>query len=284
MKGRTMRKKCIAITACLLMAVFLYAAYHVWVQGREYLQSSTAYTKLDEFVSISPTAAGFATPSAIPPSAAMPSPAPMPLPEKEYDYPGIIWPEVDFERLREINPEIVGWLVLEGSEINYPVAQAEDNAKYLNYLFDGTKNKAGCPFLDAENAGDFSDWHSIIYAHNRKDGSMFGGLSKFKEQSYYDEHPRFLLITETARYVVEIFSGHVARSDSGAWKVVFQDEDEFDAWREVIKERSSIETEVVPGQGERILTLSTCSYEFDNARYVLHGVLRKARMPGESTE
>lgn len=278
-----MRKKCIAITACLLMAVFLYAAYQVWIQVREYQQSSTAYTKLDEFVSISPTetAAGFATPSAIPPSAAMPSPAPMPL---EYDYPGIIWPEVDFERLREINPEIVGWLVLEGSEINYPVVQAEDNAKYLDYLFDGTKNKAGCPFLDVENAGDFSDWHSIIYAHNRKDGSMFGGLSKFKEQSYYDEHPRFLLITETARYVVEIFSGHVARSDSGAWKVVFQDEDEFDAWREVIKERSSIETEVVPGQGERILTLSTCSYEFDNARYVLHGVLRKARMPEGSVE
>ncbi len=278
-----MKKKCIAITACLLMAVFLYAAYQVWIQVREYQQSSTAYTKLDEFVSISPTetAAGFATPSAMPPSAATPSPAPMPL---EYDYPGIIWPEVDFERLREINPEIVGWLVLEGSEINYPVVQAEDNEKYLDYLFDGTKNKAGCPFLDAENAGDFSDWHSIIYAHNRKDGSMFGGLSKFKEQSYYDEHPRFLLITETARYVVEIFSGHVARSDSGAWKIVFQDEDEFDAWREVIKERSSIETEVVPGQGERILTLSTCSYEFDNARYVLHGVLRKARMPEGSVE
>ena len=76
----------------------------------------------------------------------------------------------------------------------------------------------------------------------------------------------------------------MARSDSGAWKIVFQDEDEFDAWREVIKERSSIETKVVPGQGERILTLSTCSYEFDNARYVLHGVLRKARMPEESVE
>ncbi len=76
----------------------------------------------------------------------------------------------------------------------------------------------------------------------------------------------------------------MARRDSGAWKIVFQDEDEFDAWREVIKERSSIETEVVPGQGERILTLSTCSYEFDNARYVLHGVLRKARMPEGSVE
>jgi len=202
-------------------------------------------------------------------------------PEAVYDYPDIEWPEIDFAQLREINPEIVGWLYLEGTEINYPIVQAEDNQWYLTHLFDGRENKTGCPFLDAENMGDFSDRHSIIYAHHRKDGSMFGRLKLFKKQDYYEEHPRFLVITEHARYVMEIFSGHVSRHDSDAWKIQFADDEEFEAWLKVITERSGIDTGAIPEKTDRILTLSTCSYEFSNARYVLHGILRRAKEPIE---
>ncbi len=207
----------------------------------------------------------------------MPESSPQPKEEPEYDYPDIVWPDVNFAQLKQINPEIVAWIYDEGMGLNYPVVQAKDNAKYLDTLFNGKRNKTGCLFLDAGNAGDFSDRHSIIYGHNRKDGSMFGRLNRYKKQSYYQEHPRILLITEHGRYVMEIFSGHVARSDSGAWKIQFSEE-EFSQWKNVICERSSIDTGFRPEEGERILTLSTCSYEFAHARYVVHGVLRKARI------
>jgi len=270
-----MKKKIVAtILACLLSGTFIYSAYHLWLQWREYSGGSAAYSSLSVYVNQSEveitateTAKGiFAVPT-----------EPTDPPEKLYDYPDIEWPEVDFAQLREINPEIVGWLYLEGTIINYPVAQAKDNQWYLNHLFDGQGNNTGCPFLDAGNAGDFSDRHSVIYAHHRKDGSMFGQLKRFKEQDYYEAHPRFLLITDHGRYVMEIFSGHVSRHDSDAWKLQFADDQEYETWLNVITERSSIDTGIVPEKTDRILTLSTCSYEFSNARYVLHGILRKAK-------
>lgn len=273
MKKKKRKGKATAIMACLFMVVFVYSAYRVFIQGSEYVRDGAAYSKLTEFVT-KPEATVIEGTGVECVETAEPT---VTSTEREYDYPDIVWPEVDFERLREINPEIVGWIYLEGSEINYPVVQAGDNSKYLDYLFDGTKSKTGCPFLDASNAGDFSDEHSIIYAHNRKDGSMFGRLSRFKNQEYYEEHPHFLLITEDARYVLEIFSGHITRSDGDTWQKDFQDEAEFTAWVEALRERSSIKTRVSPTAGERVITLSTCSYEFDDARYVVHGVLRKAR-------
>ncbi len=306
-----MKRKVAAVIACILTAGLLYAGYQVWQQGSEYLRASNAYSQLDAYVqtqsTLRPTAAarqstaalqGEVRESASPvctavPAADIPTAAsqsvgagepiqtlePPAAVEKEYDYPDVVWPEVDFEQLKQINPEIVGWIYDEGMGLNYPVVQAQDNTKYLTTLFDGRRNKTGCLFLDAGNAADFSDRHSIIYGHNRKNGSMFGRLSRYKKQRYYEEHPRILLITEQGRYVLEIFSGHVARSNSGAWKIRFADETEFAQWRSIICERSSIKTGVRPEEGERILTLSTCSYEFAQARYVVHGVLRKARMP-----
>lgn len=272
-----MKKRIAAAIACVLIAGFFYSGYQVWRQGSEYVRGSSAYSALNACVSV-PEKTEFHAHQGQAPSqdgAQLLNG----MGEKEYDYPEIVWPEVDFERLKAINPEIVGWLYAEGMGLNYPVVQTGDNKKYLDTMFDGVHNKTGCPFLDAGNSADFSDRHSVIYAHNRKDGSMFGQLDRYKEQDFYRENPRILLMTEDARYVMEIFSGHVARSDSGAWKIGFSGNEEFVNWKKVIGDRSSIDTGLQPGPDERILTLSTCSYEFDQARYVLHGVLRRARMP-----
>lgn len=264
------RKIAVAVLACLLSGIFLYSAYQAWTQWREYSDGSAAYSHLSTYVSQSEVETTATETFAVPTEPTQP-------PEKLYDYPDVEWPEVDFAQLREINPEIVGWLYLEGTEINYPVVQAKDNQWYLEHMFDGQANNTGCPFLDAGNAGDFSDRHSVIYAHHRKDGSMFGRLKLFKEQDYYEAHPRFLLITDHGRYVMEIFSGHVSRHDSDAWKIQFSDDEEFETWLNVVAERSGIVTGIVPETTDRILTLSTCSYEFSNARYVLHGILRKVQ-------
>ena len=192
------------------------------------------------------------------------------------EYADIVWPDVDFAGLSAINPEIVGWLYCEGTMINYPVTRARDNEKYLTRLFDGTYNGAGCLFLDADNLGDFSDLHSVIYGHHRKDGSMFGKLIEYRNQAHYEEHPRLLLVTRDARYVIELFSGYVAASTDDAWQLRFEGDGAFAQWRERVLRQSEFHAPVAPEAEERVLTLSTCSYEFDGARFVLHDVLRGA--------
>lgn len=129
------------------------------------------------------------------------------------------WPEVDFEALREINPDLVGWIYIEGTEINYPVVQGADNQYYLKHLFTGEWNSSGCIFLGARNCTDLSDRNSILYGHHMKDGSMFHGLMEYKSQEYYDEHPTVLFLTPDANYEVKIFAGYVASVDADAWKL-----------------------------------------------------------------
>ena len=132
----------------------------------------------------------------------------------------------------------------------------------------------GCLFLDSRVACDFSGGNSIIYGHYRKNGSMFAALAGYKEQSYYDQYPQMLLITPESAYTVELFSGYVTGTDGQAWQTVFSDEEAFVQWLGSVADASMFQSDVEPMASDRILTLSTCSYEFENARFVLLGVLR----------
>lgn len=180
------------------------------------------------------------------------------------------WPQVDFEQLAQINPDIVGWIFIEGTGINYPVVQGSDNDYYLHHLFNGTYNAAGCIFLDVGCASDFSGKHSILYGHHMKDGSMFAGLMGYKEQSFYDEHPAALFVTPTAYYKIQFFSGYVAHATQNAWQLRF-DDTEFPVWLTELQSKSCFEADHAPSGDDRIITLSTCTYEYDSARFVLHG-------------
>ena len=92
------------------------------------------------------------------------------------------------------NPDIVAWIYIEGTKINYPIVQGEDNSYYLKHLFSGEWNGSGCIFLDSRNDASFADRHSIIYGHHMKNGTMFTDLDKYKKQDFFDEHPVALLI------------------------------------------------------------------------------------------
>lgn len=185
------------------------------------------------------------------------------------------WPEVDFESLQKINPDVVGWIYIEGTKINYPVVQGTDNEYYLKHLFNGEWNGSGCIFLDAGNSSDFSDRNSILHGHHMKDGSMFRGLAEYKNQEYYDEHQVVLFLTPEKNYEVQLFSGYVASTDADAWTIHFSSDSEVEEWLQGVKKRSCFTSRVTPAATDRILTLSTCSYEFSDARFVLHGVIRE---------
>lgn len=178
--------------------------------------------------------------------------------------PSVVLPVVDFEALRETGPDIIGWLTLPDTPVNYPVTQTDDNEYYLHHLYDGTYNKTGCLFADYENKADFSDRNTIIYGHNMRDGSMFAALNEYDEQSYFDTHKQMYLVTPEGGYLCEIFTAFVAKpsesgSDTSPWSLSWKDDGAYTIWLTAMAERSVVETDVTVTSSDKVLTLSTCT-------------------------
>jgi SrtB family sortase len=176
----------------------------------------------------------------------------------------VVLPSVDFDALRENGPDIIGWLNLPDTVINYPVTQTDDNEYYLHHLYDGTYNKVGCLFADYENKADFSDRNTIIYGHNMRDGSMFAALNEYDEQSYFDTHKQMYLVTPEGGYLCEVFTAFVAKpsesgSDTSPWCLSWKDDGAYTTWLTAMAERSVVETDVTVTSSDKVLTLSTCT-------------------------
>ena len=223
----------------------------------QYIQGADAYEDLAEHVKIPDPAAGDEG-----------SPA---------DDPAGLLPEVDFDALRETVPDIIGWLNLPDTEINYPVTQTGDNEYYLDHLCDGTYSKVGSLFVDYENQADFSDRNAIIYDHNMRDGSMCALLNEYDSQAFYEEHPRMYLVTPEGGYEVEIFAAFAAApsesgSDDSSWRLEWKDDGDYTTWITSMKERSLIETDVTVTGSDQVLTLSTCTPGGKN-RFLVMGTM-----------
>lgn len=255
-----MKKKRIIYTILILIFTsgIVISAIQLYNQYRECSQGKNSYTDLGNYVDLPEE------PEDPPPS-----------PTDEAESGEREWPTVDFVSLKEINPDIVGWIYIEGTEINYPVVQGKDNQYYLKHLFNKEWNSSGCIFLDSRNSTDFSDRHNVIYGHHMKNGTMFSGLTEYKRQEYYDEHPMALLLTPDKNFEIEIFAGYVASVQDEAWEIAFPQDPDFAGWLDKAKERSCFASAITPAVTDHVITLSTCSYEFDNARFVLLGVIRQ---------
>lgn len=175
---------------------------------------------------------------------------------------------VDFDILREQNPDIIGWIYSPDTPINYPIAQSEDNDYYLRRLTDGTRNTAGTIFVDFRNSADFSDRNTLVYGHNMKNDTMFGTLSEYDSQSYYESHRTLWLLTPEQSWKLEPIAGFVTRADSDSY-ILFESREELTGYLEEALTRSGFESEVDPEQTERIVTLSTCTYQGVDKRYIL---------------
>lgn len=254
-----MRKKIFSVILILAFAgIIVGSGYQVYKILSEYESGESAYEDLDIYIS---------APSINETTSTMQNSS-----ESEAESE-IIWPEVDFEGLAALNSDIVGWIYSEGTPINYPIVQGEDNAYYLKHLVNGEYNSAGSIFLDSRNHRDFSDQHTIIYGHHMKNDSMFSSLTGYKEQKYYEDHPMLYLMTPEKNYVIMVFAGYVASVMDDAWQMIFDNDDSFQEWIGRAIEKSTFSSNIIPAGTDQIITLSTCSYEFDNARYVLLGIL-----------
>jgi sortase B len=184
--------------------------------------------------------------------------------------------DVDFDYLKNQNEDIWAWLYCPDTPINYPVVQSDDNDFYLHRLTDKTYNKAGTLFIDYRNSPDFSDLVTIIYGHNMKNNTMFGSLDLYKDSAYYEEHPVMYLATPDNEYTLELISGYVTDAESDTYIIPTTVEKRDDYVNDTIKQ-SRFDSGITAKDLEpddSIVILSTCSYEYENARFVVVGVLR----------
>ena len=179
---------------------------------------------------------------------------------------------IDFDQLLAQYPNAVGWLYCEGTPINYPVMQSDDNDYYLRRLPDGTYNTAGSLFADYRcgKIGETNNY--IIYGHNMDNGSMFAELLKYRTQDYYDKHKEMLIHTPDKKYKLEIFSGYVASVEDFCYTAIGEYID-MGSLISYAKSCSYFVSDTEVSSDDKIVLLSTCAYDFKNARFVVFGKL-----------
>lgn len=157
--------------------------------------------------------------------------------------------------------------------INYPVVQGSDNSYYLHRMLDGSYSAAAAFSWLTNAASDFSYDNSILYGHNMKNGSMFQSLLSYGKQEYYDEHPVMYLLTPEQNYAVKLVAGFVTSSTSWVYTIQFGSEESKMEYLEKAIASSTFTSSVTPTAEDRLLTLSTCSYDYDEPGHVVIGVL-----------
>ena len=177
---------------------------------------------------------------------------------------------VDFTALSEKNKDIVGWLYLPDTVLNYPVCQAEDNDKYLRRDLDGKKLSAGTLFVDYRCKAVNTDTNYIIYGHNMKNGTMFKTVVNYKEQSFYEKKPVLYYLTPENSYKIEPVLGLVVSDNDTVYRLDFTNAQMLD-YISSKKSESTFSSTVPLSDEDKFITLSTCSYEYENARFVLIG-------------
>ena len=187
-----MKKAVWTIVLVLFIGIFLYSAYNLYLIYAETDQSD----KQKEL-----------KPSLIIETAA-PSSSPVSQPAESPRQP------LDFSHLKEVNEDIIAWLTIDGTVIDYPVCQAGNNSYYLDHTASREYNKLGALFLDCHNSPDFSDFISVIYGHNIKTGKMFAAVENFKEKDFFNENETGILYTPAATYNLRIISVAVTKGNS----------------------------------------------------------------------
>lgn len=175
--------------------------------------------------------------------------------------------ETDLDALREVNPDVVGWIYLPNSQVNYPIVQGEDNQYYLEHTWDNKKNIAGSIFLEATNSADLSDCRSILYGHNMKNMSMFAILHHYAGIWYVQTFPYVYLVTDEGVLRYEIYSTYNASVDSKTYALNL-DRRHMASFIQMTLDESELDLGITPADTDRILTLSTCTGNYETRRVV----------------
>lgn len=256
--NRETKKGLLRILTLVCLAVFLFSAYQLIGIFQDYREAEKLYQETaDDYTMVRDPGGEFDL-------------------EAYLHTPPI---DVDFTELLRINEDVIGWIYMEDTVVNYPVLQGENNLYYLDKTYYKKYLASGSIYLDSDNDRNFSDAHSIIYGHNMKNHTMFGDLSNFRDEEYLAEHPYvdIILIDGTwLRY--EIFSLYRAHVDDGTYRAPLNKAKNFQPFMELVTAQnmfanSDLDLPTVQA-GDKVLTLSTCTEDSaDMERFVVHAVL-----------
>ncbi|MCM3035076.1 class B sortase [Bacillus pumilus] len=189
--------------------------------------------------------------------------------------PGTI--RTSFDELRKVNDDIVGWINMKDTMIQYPIVQSRDNAFYLtrNYLKNDTR--AGSIFMDYRNDVLHESPNTVVYGHRMRDGSMFAGLTNYLKKDFFDGHRTFQYDTLYQSYEAEIFSVYETTVDFDYIQTDFQDLGEYAHYLQAVRKKSIYQTKTDVSTDDLILTLSTCDHVLapKNGRLVVQAKLKK---------
>lgn len=183
--------------------------------------------------------------------------------------------DINIDDLQKINRDTVGWLKVEGTNINYPFVHTKNNDYYLTHSFDKTKNEAGWVFLDYRNDINNLSKNTIIYAHSRLDGTMFGTLKKVFDKSWFNnKNNHYIKVsTEKENLIYQVFSVYHIKTTNDYIQTEFASKESYLNWLSKIRKRSMYNFNIKLSSEDKVLTLSTC-YKNDE-KAVIHAKLLK---------
>lgn len=178
---------------------------------------------------------------------------------------------VDFKKLKSENSDVVAYIKVNNTNIEYPIVKTSNNNFYLNHSFDKSKNSRGWIFADYKNKFDNTDKNIVIYGHNMRDESMFGSLKNILNEEWYNntENKNITFLTEKGNYIYKVFSIYKIESEDYYIKTYFKNDEDYEKFLNTIKNRSIKNFDINLNINDKIITLSTCA---NNNRYriVLH--------------
>lgn len=181
---------------------------------------------------------------------------------------------MDFTALREVNDDVLGWILIPDTVISYPLLQGEDNQYYLTHTWKKWTSAVGAIFMESQNSPDLTDFNTIIYGHRMNNGSMFASLKNYKKQSYWKAHPYVYITGDHGSYKYDIFAAYEVSTQGVTYQLGFSGEADKQEFLDACMALSVIDTGIVPTVHDRILTLSTCTGNGHATRWVVQAVLR----------
>lgn len=178
---------------------------------------------------------------------------------------------VDFKKLKSENSDVVAYIKVNNTNIEYPIVKTSNNNFYLNHSFDKSKNSRGWIFADYKNKFDNTDKNIVIYGHNMRDESMFGSLKNILNEEWYNnaENNNITFLTEKGNYIYKVFSIYKIESEDYYIKTNFKNDEDYEKFLNTIKNRSIKNFDINLNINDKIITLSTCANN-NKYRIVLH--------------
>lgn len=245
------------------LSLVLFATLPRFIDFLHYKQMQTLYNNLTSHS----TSVAHLPPSPSSTSYDTPLPTLTPTPEILEQYAPLL----------EINPEVVGWITIDNTPINYPLMQHKDNEYYLLHDPSNTSSIYGSIYIDYRNHPSMQNQNTLIYGHNMNDGSMFHELLKFKDETFFTSHPYLYISNLYERFTYEVFSVYVVDADIETIAPSFSNDEAFLSYLNSCMVRSLYPSDISFNSTDEIVTLVTCSYELPNARTIVQA--RRIQIP-----